>query len=858
MKYYSYSVKDVINGFFGENAVFEMRKSKESHYTTREDYYALSWKYADSLALGFFDEERFLTDTILEDDYIVYIFKNGAKEYAWLMFIIYEENAPFTIDVEYADSIIKEWESKGYTTSILSQCIGVSVNDSDNCLRFDTYSSPEKEAKVYCVTENDGMKLLEIESRSCWQYFYDKLISVTTLNDIREYECLFAHYVVLTQGKNRSKEILGKGYEAVKKFFEEKGPVKVLYSKFLNTSVCTKETVAGDKKLCLYVNCHNLISEINISDLKREEIVCYKISGEIKSLVDNVPKLLSVRVLNHVDIHGWGLQLRYADGSLRNYYIGSFEGWEILETVIINGYSFDKEQFETAYINDKNGVSFENGYSIESHIIYYKSYRQVESVKLDRVYYDKNGMKIQSVYRLPLKEFINHFSIKHYCGNEDECTGPANGFFDENGDRKSDASFYHFIEDPYDITKPRLVTIEPTGKYGYLNDDGTWFAPPIYEKAEDFETSCIEVSRMTKNGLENFLLNLKGKEIPFQHKTMDWHFSSGLCPFSIGEAPEKGTYYNDFYQEYDDVNSGIWGYINDDGEVVVEPQYIYATGFYAAEKYAVVAKVIDGDVRWGGINTKGEETIPVIYKNLYTRWGEAVIFENEENNLYGMMDFEGNIIVEPQFNYIDEYNKEHNLITAGDHEYAQGVFSLDENRYIIPPKYDCVDYDDHIINCEISYTCGEEHFNYQGEKLDFPDYDHVFESNGYFKVLKNGKCGAVDFEGNIIVPLVYNHPYEVNVDLYNEGIVITSSDNREGLSVKGKEILPSVYDKVCVTGEMAIVTEVSVSGHKAKEKLITLDGEMLLDGCFKIISYYEEEKKIVIKTPFGKEFLRIV
>ena len=71
--------------------------------------------------------------------------------------------------------------------------------------------------------------------------------------------------------------------------------------------------------------------------------------------------------------------------------------------------------------------------------------------------------------------------------------------------------------------------------------------------------------------------------------------------------------------------AGIWGWIDKDFNVVIEPQYIFAENFF--ENKAIVAKgnwirLENGcfdwnDEAWGIINMHGEEIVPCIYDELY-------------------------------------------------------------------------------------------------------------------------------------------------------------------------------------------------------------------------------------------------
>lgn len=127
MKYYDYSVKDTLLSHFDHDAVDSMRRPHDTWLDAEEKKHLipLAWQYADKETLSLFVDHRFLLDTILEDDYIAYIHQVENKKYVLLMFLLFEEEAPFKIDIQYALSIIRKWQDAGYEAKILSQCVGI-------------------------------------------------------------------------------------------------------------------------------------------------------------------------------------------------------------------------------------------------------------------------------------------------------------------------------------------------------------------------------------------------------------------------------------------------------------------------------------------------------------------------------------------------------------------------------------------------------------------------------------------------------------------------------------------------------------------------------------------------------------
>lgn len=112
--------------------------------------------------------------------------------------------------------------------------------------------------------------------------------------------------------------------------------------------------------------------------------------------------------------------MTYADGTIRNYYLTNFETRKIPDTVEIDGCTFDERILKSVSIKG-NGICFDNGYVIAAHILFYRSYRQVQATSAQSKGYE-NILKPQ--YMLPLLEFKSHFQTQHYWGNPGECYGP--------------------------------------------------------------------------------------------------------------------------------------------------------------------------------------------------------------------------------------------------------------------------------------------------------------------------------------------------------------------------------------------------------------------------------------------------
>ena len=129
------------------------------------------------------------------------------------------------------------------------------------------------------------------------------------------------------------------------------------------------------------------------------------------------------------------------------------------------------------------------------------------------------------------------------------------------------------------------------------------------------------------------------------------------------EKKSSGVYVAPFMN-----NEGKWGYINTDGDVVIECKYDSAYEF-DQDGYAVVGMQTDSDASeyytiYGLVNTEGEEIIPLDYSYINSsigstcdNYGYRTItrlpypFDYDEQ-YSGVMDKNGNIMMSPEYSSI--------------------------------------------------------------------------------------------------------------------------------------------------------------------------------------------------------------
>lgn len=150
---------------------------------------------------------------------------------------------------------------------------------------------------------------------------------------------------------------------------------------------------------------------------------------------------------------------------------------------------------------------------------------------------------------------------------------------------------------------------------------------------------------------------------------------------------------------------------------------------------------------WGVVNKEGKETISPSLKHIDNYVNGYAVFETHKC-LTGTIGEDGNVVIQPIFRHIYNFNK---------------------NGIAI------VDYDDDICNL----------INTSGETLFSTNYPNIIGlDNGFFKVFDGKLYALASPDGKIITPFRYKEIYKCTNDLFygtldNGGVVI---------NVEGKEI----------------------------------------------------------------------
>lgn len=173
----------------------------------------------------------------------------------------------------------------------------------------------------------------------------------------------------------------------------------------------------------------------------------------------------------------------------------------------------------------------------------------------------------------------------------------------------------------------------------------------------------------------------------------------------------------------------------------------------------------------------------------------------EKNGLYGFVDQNNNVVIDPQYKYVQEFYNENRAIVSPDGK-KYGVINRN-GSYVIMPQFDNimaltlnsgiyrVEYDGEV---GIIDSTGENVVKYG--KYDDIDYCGFY---GFVKVRKENKWGFVDINGMEIVNPQYD---DIELPLDTEGFAAVRINNNWGLiDLNGNVIIPIEHKQASCTGE---------------------------------------------------------
>jgi len=361
-------------------------------------------------------------------------------------------------------------------------------------------------------------------------------------------------------------------------------------------------------------------------------------------------------------------------------------------------------------------------------------------------------------------------------------------------------------------------------KYGVIDFDGNTIVEPLWDACYVFDEGMMCFESYDR---EVFAIYNADGEL--------------VSTFPVPEEADCIEYFKNGYAliEVD----GLWGYMDMNGEIIIEPKYEMDTwagfepDYYFDEKYnfseGLAAVCLDGKI--GYIDINGEEVIPFVFDEAYMfEDGQARVFvkNSSGNYCYGVIDTAGNWVISPEWDSIWKLENGTYNVYTGDKEgvigrngeqimdavydwiYYDGelngyIFRIDgEEGVLYSDGNTIMDYDDDGIVAD-SYPIGNGYREFRSADPVVGDYrlgviaangdviaEPVYSEVGYcsgemINVCKDDKWGYIDTEGNVVVDFIYDNAWD-----FCGGIAAVELDDKIGfIDVEGNVVLDFVWNE---------------------------------------------------------------
>ena len=244
-----------------------------------------------------------------------------------------------------------------------------------------------------------------------------------------------------------------------------------------------------------------------------------------------------------------------------------------------------------------------------------------------------------------------------------------------------------------------------------------------------------------------------------------------------------------------------------------------------------------------------------------------------ENNKYGVIDRDGNVVVEAKYDVVQIPNPSKDIFiclhdyNSEDRDYSSDVLnSKGEKLYqeygnvqAIPTEttYDGIPFEKTVLKYKKDGKYGL--VSLEGKQILKPEYESVTAipyKEGMLIVKQEEKCGVVNINGKILIPVEYESitadNYYSDQSMYKTTGFIVSKKNDEGyrygyINYKGKEIVKTEYTQIDRVTEMQDDKNVYLVAYKNGQAGLLKNKKVVLNYEYEDINYNSYNDVFVVK-----------
>ena len=871
-----------------DRQVQEMRSvwtHQDYDYENLDDSEVYIWRQADKFIKDWLDDNGYyVRESQVFDDCIGY--RCNRNNYAYTVFMYaYGQEKTAQLDGDYCKKLLDYDLSDHSTVLVVYLNVKRRKNGESFTYTVCNYAGDEdRSIELWRVIEVAGKPILEYYPRKEMMDATDELMYAFNRSSMDVYDCIVCAQNPSFSGYNSNGSYMNAWfYSSLLNLHEKYGNMKIGYVRFNDVVYSSVPYLEGYGYFTFRVdNRTNRIIEVSsfpfedgdrpIAEFIRTD------EQEDSNLYDFIPAIVSVKALPSAATERFAIQAEFDNGECRKYVLPIDSEGEAEETVKYLGYAFSDSVWESARVVEKRpagvdgypecgqAIAFDNGFFISAMLCYIDGVRYSEPVVCNEPVYDDGTYKLTRKWSWK----VNSVYVDEETGLlKTLLSGQAFNWYGKSTFAQPDGSARCSLNFDYisDFKEGLALVMKRGIGYGYIDKDLHFVIPMQYDNAEDFQNGRARVKR----GDSWMFIDKTGEETPIQPSDFSERyqqicdFSEGLCRVSTLRLSFMDLAYQSDYEEI----AGTWGYVDERGNEVIAPQYIYANDFSGG--IAIVCKgkwTIDKkwdnkynkgrywteEELWGGIDRNGNEVIPCKFDEIKFFWDTDGVymahFGGWKEGKWGVIDNHGNWLVEPIFEDID-YEYHDGLFAfypedkwSGD-DVPLGIYDLKQKRVLFEPQfYDVSFRDDDYIEVEAyDEELGrrvEKLIDRNGKEKFHSIYSSIHTWRVPYEVIIRDETGdhhgLIDEDGNVILPCKYDAAWG-GVSYENRRIVFVENGKQGIRDFDDNLIVEPIYQEIHGLQNPLLTVRVGDKDHY-KEGLITRDGKEILPAEYERITWY--------------------
>lgn len=238
-------------------------------------------------------------------------------------------------------------------------------------------------------------------------------------------------------------------------------------------------------------------------------------------------------------------------------------------------------------------------------------------------------------------------------------------------------------------------------------------------------------------------------------------------------------------------------------------------------------------------------------------------YTSYENGKFGVIDNEGNNIIEPSYNEIISIpnNSKPIFICTYDINDGEGTYktkAVNEKNEVILNGYDKIEaldnydskqniwYEDNVLRVSKNGKYGL--INFEGKEVLPCEYDEITALNGVkgnILIKKAGNMGLVNEQGQTIIPVQYKNILTLKEGYKNEYIIVNENNQYGLINTSGVVIIEPKYEMVKYLNSSSMF---AVKEAEVWKVLDTGNGNVVIDGGYDDISQAKSDSFVIVKN----------